>query len=121
MAVPATLAEIYAPPALLQRRVVGGLSGHPFELTKIGAHHGGDVSGPRRWLEQGENALGKNGEKEEEDACNQSHKARGHSAGPPAGTGLTPLGIGSLASPGRVSAVSIILTTSRDMPMSMLT
>ena len=121
MAVPATLAQIHAPPALLQRRVVGGLGRHPFELAKIGADHRGYVGGPRRWFDQGEDALGEDGEKEAEDAGDQSHKARSHSAGPPAGMGVMPLGIDCLASLGRVSAVIIRLITSRDMPISMLT
>ena len=68
MAVPAALAQIHAPPALLQRRVVGGLGRHPFELAQIGADDGGYVGGPRRWLDQGQDALGENGEKEAEDA-----------------------------------------------------
>ena len=120
MAVPAALAQIHAPPALLQRCIVGGLGRHPFELAQIGADHPGYVGGARRWFDQGEDALGENGEKEAENAGDQSHKARSHSAGPPAGTGLIPLGSNSLASLGRVSAVIIMLITSRDMPVSML-
>ena len=120
MAVPAAVAQVHAPPALLQRRVVGGLGRHPFELAQIGAHHRGYVGGSRRWFDQGQDALGENGEKEEKDAGDQSHKARSHSAGPPAGIGFIPLRIGSLASLGRVSAVIIKLITSRDMPISML-
>ena len=120
MAVPATLAEIHAPPAFLQRRVIGGHGRHPFELAKIGADHRGYVGSPRRRFDQGEDPLGEDGEKEAEDAGDQSYKARSHSAGPPAGMGVMPLGIDCLASLGLASAVIIKLITSRDMPISML-
>src|ERR1700752_775090 len=46
-AIPAAFAEIHTTAELLQRGVVGGLGGHPFELTQIGAHNGGHGSGPR--------------------------------------------------------------------------
>src|SRR6478736_2600163 len=124
MAIPTTFAQIHAPTELLLRRVVGGLSQHPFELTEIGADHRRHDIGTRRRFDEGQHTLGDDGEEEEEYACHQSHEAGAevHSAGPPAGSGAAPgVGTGSLASAGRVSAVIIILMTSRVMPISMLT
>src|SRR4029453_8979653 len=112
MAVPATLAQIHVTPELLLRRVIGGLREHPLELTEIGAHHRGDTGDARRRLDEGQDALSDDGEKEEAYAGHQSDKARAycfgrpakqaapsaggvstdivrtHSAGPPAGTGI---------------------------------
>src|SRR6266545_5066662 len=138
MAVPATLAQINVTSELLLRRVIGGLRDHPLELTEIGAHHRGDSGDARRRLNEGQHALRDDGEKEKAYARHQSDKPRAqcfqasglsagrgstvrHSAGPPAGTGIAPGGSrGSAATTGLVNAVIIRLTTSRDMPMSML-
>src|ERR1700747_727222 len=121
MAVPAPLAQIHLAAELLQRRIIRGIGLDPFELAEISPDHGGHVGGPRRWLDKRQDALGGDGEEEEEDPGHQSDKARTHSAGPPAGIGAGPrAGMGALSSAGRASAVIIRLNTSKDIPMSMV-
>ena len=120
MAVPAALAQIDGAAALLQRRVVGRVGDHPFELAEVGAHDRADLGGPRRRLEEGQEALGDQGREEAEDARDQDDEAGAHSAAPPAGTGAAPKPARSSAGAGRASAVIIRLMTSSVMPMSML-
>ena len=68
MAIPATLAQIHVAAALFERRVVGCSGQKPLELTEIGADHGGDLIGARRGFEEGQEALGAEGQEEEQHA-----------------------------------------------------
>src|SRR5215470_11464997 len=66
MAIPTTLAQIHTATELLDGGVIARLGPGPFELTEVGANHGGHVSGPRGRLEKGQNTLGDEGEEEEQ-------------------------------------------------------
>ena len=123
MAVPAAFAQVDVATALLQRRVVGRVGDHPFQLAEIGADDRADLGGPRRRLEERQEALGDESREKADDARDQGDEAAaliGLLRRPGIGVVATSARL-SAPGAGRTSAVSIRLMTSSVMPISMLT
>ena len=120
MAIPATLAQIHIAPRCSSGVYAVAFVMHPFELTEIGADHRGHLSGARRGLEKGQEALGDERQEEKENARDQGNESRAHQAAPPAGTGAAPNAGRSASLAGLVNAVIIRLMTRSDIPISML-
>src|ERR1700691_4149893 len=121
MAIPTALAQIDSPADVLEGRVVGGRSFHPFELADIVADHGGHVVGGCRGFEKRQYSLSDQGEKEKADPGHQCNEARAHLAGSPAGSTDRPLdaglsGLKPIAISDLLSAVIMRLMISSDIP-----
>src|SRR5271170_422872 len=89
MTVPTTLSQIDKPALVLEGRVVGGCSFHPFELADIVADHGRHVVGGCRGFEKRQHPLSDQGEEEKADSGHQCNEARAHRAGSPAASAFT--------------------------------
>src|SRR6202167_1441818 len=125
MAIPTALAQIDMPAQVLEGRVVGGRSFHPFELADIVADHGRHVVGGCRGFEKGQHTLGDQSEEEEADSGHQCNEARVHPASSPVGNGATLPGAGlglrglkPIAVSDLFSAVIMRLMMRSDIPTS---